>query len=39
MYELIVFGFMRCVSSLTNCGAQFARAGDVKNSQVFNNVT
>jgi len=31
---LIVFGcFMRCVSSPTNCGAQFA--GDVKNSQII----
>jgi len=31
--ELIVFSFMRCISSPTNCDAQFA--GDVKNSQII----
>jgi len=35
IYELIVFGFMRCVSSPTNCGGQFAWAGDVKDSQII----
>jgi len=33
--ELIVSGFMRCVSNPTNCGAQFAWAGDVKDLQII----
>jgi len=38
IYELIVSGFIRCVSSPTNYGAQFAwdiKTGDVKDSQII----
>jgi len=36
IYESIVSGVVHCVSSPTNCGAQFALAGNVKRFTNYN---